>query len=168
MTTLSSRGLSRFYSCSQLCSIIHVLRYQYLFFIFPSVILPLVQLGCACLKSIVWDVGKAAWVSREPAADSKHIWLQCHRMCTQIFDCWTAHPEACLSSTQSRHNGAWERRRRERKKRRRFNSWDNHVLCSILPYGRAIESSMCFSSLQCNSVLCWTWALCYKIPFYFV
>lgn len=125
------------------------------------------------LAVLVWSLLCGMWGKQPDSPESRrqipnNIWLQCHRMCTQIFDCWTAHPEACLSSTQSRHNGPWERRRRERKKRRRFYSWDNHVLCSILPYGRATESSLCFSSLQCNSVLCWTWALCYKIPFYFV
>lgn len=115
MSTLSSRGLSRFYSCLQLCSIIHVPRYQYLFFIFPSVILPLVQLGCACPRSFVWDVGKVAWLSREPAADSKHIWLQCHRMCTYLtVELPTQRPVwAALSPDTMEHGkGGGERGRR--------------------------------------------------------
>lgn len=39
------------------------------------------------------------------------------------------------------------------------NSWDNHVLYSILPYGRSLnERALCLSDF--HLVVCWTQALC--------
>lgn len=52
-------------------------------------------------------------LSGDSAADSKRKTFDltdiCERLCTQILDCWTAQPEACLSSSQPTHNEAWWR-----------------------------------------------------------
>lgn len=78
------------------------------------------------------------------------IWLHCRWVCAQIFDCWTAHPEARLSSNHSRYNGAWEKEEERVSGEEQVNSRDKRVLCSVLPYGRSTEGSLALTSSLCN------------------
>ncbi len=113
---------------------------QCLFFSSPSVTFSLAQLCLSEVYCVGREEGRLTLQRAGGRFRTQDIWLRCQRMCAQILDCWTAHPEACLSSSQPRHNGAWVRRRRERKRRRRRLTAETTMYCaSMLSYGRTIE-----------------------------
>lgn len=131
-------------SCPQLCSIIPLpissqvpvsLPHFPLCHLFPRS----ARLGLSEAYCVGCEEGRLTLQRAGGRFQTQDIWLRCQRMCAQILDCWTAHPEACLSSSQPRHNGAWERRRRERKRRRRLTAETTMYCASILSFGRTIE-----------------------------
>lgn len=142
-----------------------------LVFIFPSVILSIVQFDYVCLAG--WKLGGwgarrgvvgGSWESRQTLQraggrfQTQVVWLGV-RGCTVRY-CWSAHPEACLSSsradTMQHQRGG---RRREGRRRGEANSWDNHALYTILPCGRSLnERALRFSGF--HLAVCWAQALC--------
>lgn len=121
--------------------------------VFPSVILPLAQFGDVRLGSVVWDEGRAGGLSREPEAgfQTPRSWLGCQRICAEMLDCWTAHPEACLRSSQA--EAIQQRWRGEREKRRL--TAETTMFCTVHPPTPLLlwdvwwVEALCASALQC-------------------